>query len=250
MQEIVPPKLNKETGLLSFILNRRNLLIAIGSIISFLLWSSNYGLSPDQKIVIQLVIGFSLIPFMFDVYGRPLHIFMYDAFRFLTSKKEKQIAIGKDISAGIVVGLDGNYSKVFRIEPINLSMSSDEEIYAFKRYLQSALFALKDPIQIISIQSFSKNDEALAVEQERYFNLSGLLQQRCEEYILDYQSMSGTMERDYYLIITTQARTYEKAIASLQDQESSFGKLLEQTKVKLIPLSTKEIKDLSDQLFQ
>jgi len=135
MQEIVPPKLNKDTGFFSIILNRRNFLLLLGFGFSFIVWTTNLFNTVDQKILGEMFIGLLLIPFLFDAYGRPLHIFIIDAFNFLFTSKRQKIVIGKDISEGIVIVSDVQYSRVFRIEPINLSMSSEEEIFAFKKYL-------------------------------------------------------------------------------------------------------------------
>ena len=158
MQEIVPPKLNKDTGFFSIILNRRNFLLLLGFGLSFIVWTTNIFNTVDQKILGELFIGLLLIPFLFDAHGRPLHIFIMDAFNYFFTSKKQRIVIGKDISEGIVIVSDVQYSKVFRIEPINLSMSSEEEIFAFKTYLQQALFALKNPVQILTIQKFSTKD--------------------------------------------------------------------------------------------
>lgn len=249
MQEIVPPKLNKDTGLFSIIINRRNILLGIGALCSFLLWSNPNSMSVDQKLTTQIAIGVVLIPFLLDVYGRPMHQLMLDAARYFASKNTQRIALGKDISEGIVITLDGYYSKVYRIEPINLTMSAEAEVFVFKRYLQSALFALKNQIQIITIQQYAVDDESLQIELNRYSKLSGVLQKRCEEYIREYGRLNRTMERNYYLVITEAARDFESAKRKLLDQENSFVRSLEQTKIKLIPLSSLEIKTLSDQLF-
>ncbi|WKZ30232.1 MAG: hypothetical protein QY314_00450 [Candidatus Dojkabacteria bacterium] len=245
MQEIVPPKLNRETGFFSIVLNRRNLLLLIGLGLSFFVWTTNILNTVDQKILGEMFIGLLLIPFLFDAYGRPLHIFIIDAFNFLFTTKRQRIVIGKDISEGIVIGSDVQYSRVFRIEPINLSMSSEEEIFAFKKYLQQALFALKNPVQILTIQKFSTKDKSLDTEVLRYRNLNGLLQERCREYLLEYQDLTLTMERSFYIVLTTFAKGLDDAKQKLDDQENSFGRLLEQTKIRLIPLNTQEILDLS-----
>ncbi len=250
MQEIVPPKLNKDTGLLSIVLSRRNFLLFIGIGLSFIVWTTPYLSIVDQKILGELVIGTLLLPFLFDVYGRPLHLFIMDMFRFLFSKKKQRIALGKDVSEGIVIVSDSQYSKVFLIEPINLSMSSEEEIFAFKKYLQQALFALKNQIQIVTVQKFSTQDKSLATEIIRYRNLSGILQKRCKEYLLEYQDLTQTMERSFYMVLTAYAKGLDDAKRKLEDQENSFGKLLEQTKVKLIQLSTQEILNLSNLILE
>jgi len=250
MQEIVPPKLNRETGFFSIVLNRRNLLLLIGLGLSFFVWTTNILNTLDQKILGEMFIGLLLIPFLFDAYGRPLHIFIIDAFNFLFTSKRQRIVIGKDISEGIVIVSDVQYSRVFRIEPINLSMSSEEEIFAFKKYLQQALFALKNQIQIITVQKFSTQDKSLATEIIRYRNLSGILQKRCKEYLLEYQDLTQTMERSFYLVLTAYAKGLDDAKRKLEDQENSFGKLLEQTKVKLIQLSTQEILNLSNLILE
>ncbi len=246
MQEIVPPKLNRETGFFSIILNRRNFLIFIGIGLSFLVWTSPLLKTVDQKILGELVAGFLLLPFLFDAYGRPLHIFILDAVKYYFNKKQQRIVIGKDISEGVVIVSDYQYSRVYRIEPINLSMSSEEEIFAFKKYLQQALFALKNSIQILTVQKFSTRDKSLSTEISRYKNLDGILQKRCKEYLLEYQDLTQTMERSFYLVMTVFAKGLDDAKIKLEEQENSFGKLLEQTKVSLFSLTTKEILQLSD----
>lgn len=245
MQEIVPPKLNRETGFFSIVLNRRNFLLLIGLGLSFFVWTTNILNTVDQKILGEMFIGLLLIPFLFDAYGRPLHIFIIDAFNFLFTSKRQRIVIGKDISEGIVIVSDVQYSRVFRIEPINLSMSSEEEIFAFKKYLQQTLFALKNPVQILTIQKFSTKDKSIDTEIQRYRNLNGLLQERCREYLLEYQDLTQTMERSFFIVLTTFAKGLDDAKQKLDDQENSFGRLLEQTKIRLIPLNTQEILDLS-----
>ena len=250
MQEIVPPKLNRETGLLSVILNRRNFLIFIGIGLSLLAWMTPLFSTIDQKILGELAVGTLLLPFLFDAHGRPLHIFAIDMVKHILSNKKQRIALGKDVSEGIVIVSDNQYSKVYQIEPINLSMSSEEEIYAFKKYLQQALFALKSQIQIITVQKFSTQDKSLATEINRYKNLSGLLQKRCKEYLLEYQDLTQTMERSFYLVLSSFSKGLDDARTKLEDQENSFGKLLEQTKVRLLPLSTSEIMNLSDLILE
>ena len=89
MQEIVPPKLNRETGILSIILNRRNFLILVAILLSFTIWSTEILNTPDQKILAELVLGGLLIPFMFDAYGRPLHIYLIDGIKHVFSKKKQ-----------------------------------------------------------------------------------------------------------------------------------------------------------------
>ncbi len=249
MQEIVPPKLNRETGILSIILNRRNFLILEAILLSFTIWSTEILNTPDQKILAELVLGGLLIPFMFDAYGRPLHIYLIDGIKHVFSKKKQRIVLGKDISEGIIIVNDYQYSRVFQIEPINLSMSSEEDIYAFKKYLQQALFALKHQIQIITIQKHSTHDKALETEIGRYKNLKGKLQDECKSYLLAYQDLTLTMERSFYLVLTAYAKGLDDAKLKLEDQENSFGKLLEQTKVRLIPLSTQEILNLSNHIL-
>ncbi len=249
MQEIVPPKLNRETGILSIILNRRNFLILVAILLSFTIWSTEILNTPDQKILAELVLGGLLIPFMFDAYGRPLHIYLIDGIKHVFSKKKQRIVLGKDISEGIIIVNDYQYSRVFQIEPINLSMSSEEDIYAFKKYLQQALFALKHQIQIITIQKHSTHDKALETEIGRYKNLKGKLQDECKSYLLAYQDLTLTMERSFYLVLTAYAKGLDDAKLKLEDQENSFGKLLEQTKVRLIPLSTQEILNLSNHIL-
>jgi hypothetical protein len=245
MQEIVPPKLNKETGFFSVVLNRRNFLLLIGIGLSLLVWTTDIFRTVDQKILGELFIALCLIPFLFDVHGRPLHIYIIDTFKFLLNPRKQRIVIGKDISEGIVIVSDVQYSKVFRIEPINLSMSSEEEIFAFKKYLQQALFALKYPVQILTIQRFSTKDKSIDKEIERYRNLNGVLQKRCREYLLEYQDLTQTMERSFFIVLTTYAKGLDDAKQKLDEEENSFGRLLEQTKIKLIPLNTQEILDLT-----
>ncbi len=245
MQEIVPPKLNSETGFFSIILNRRNFLLILGLGLSFIVWTANIFNTVDQKILGELFVGLLLIPFLFDAHGRPLHAFIMDAFNYLFTSKKQRIVIGKDISEGIVIVSDVQYSKVFRIEPINLSMSSEEEIFAFKKYLQQALFALKNPVQILTIQKFSTKDKSIDTEIQRYRNLDGILQERCREYLLEYQDLTQTMERSFFIVLTTFAKGLDDAKQKLDNQENSFGRLMEQTKIKLIPLNTQEILDLS-----
>lgn len=180
MQEIVPPKLNRETGFFSIILNRRNFLVFIGIGLSSLVWTTPLLKTADQKILGEMIAGFLLLPFLFDIYGRPLHIFLFDVVKYYFGKKRHRIVIGKDISEGIIIVSDYQYSRVYRIEPINLSMSSEEEIFAFKQYLQQALFALKNSIQIITIQKFSTQDKSLSTEISRYKNLEGVLQKEMQ----------------------------------------------------------------------
>jgi hypothetical protein len=57
------------------------------------------------------------------------------------------------------------------------------------------------------------------------------------------------MERSFYLVLTAYAKGLDDAKLKLEDQENSFGKLLEQTKVRLIPLSTQEILNLSNHIL-
>lgn len=92
MQEIVPPKLNKDTGLLSIVLSRRNFLLFIGIGLSFIVWTTPYLSTVDQKILGELVIGTLLLPFLFDVYGRPLHLFVMDMFNFFFEKETKNFS--------------------------------------------------------------------------------------------------------------------------------------------------------------
>jgi hypothetical protein len=249
MQEIVPPKLNRETGILSIILNRRNFLILVSILLSSGIWSTETFKTVDQKILAELFLGGLLIPFLFDAYGRPLHIYLLDGFKHTFSKKKQRIVLGKDISEGIIIVNDYQYSRVFQIEPINLSMSSEEDIYAFKKYLQQALFALKHQIQIITIQKHSTHDKALETEIGRYKNLKGKLQDECKSYLIAYQDLTLTMERSFYLVLTAYAKGLDDAKLKLEDQENAFGKLLEQTKVRLIPLSTQEILSLSNHIL-
>lgn len=249
MQEIVPPKLNKDSGLFSLILSRQNFLVIVGVGLSLLIWSTPIIKTVDGKILAELVIGFTLIPFLFDIQGRPLHKFILDGIKFLFGKKEKRVVLGRDIQDGVVVVSERQFSKVFRIEPVNLSMSSEEEIMAFKQYVSSALFALKNPIQVITVQKYSSVDEGFEKELERQEKLSGILKIRSKQYLEEYSQVSQTMERYFYLVITEYANSLESAIKKLEEQENSFCKLLEQTRIKLIPLSSEEIKDLSDYLL-
>lgn len=248
MQEIVPPKLNKDTGLLSFLVNRRNIIIAIGFIASLLLWSGFPHLSTDQKFVIEIAIGGILVPLLIDVHGRPMHRFIIDAFNYFLNSKKQRTILAKDISEGILINPDGSYSQVFRIEPINLSMSSEEEIHAFKSYIQQALFALKNTVQILTLQRFSFNDKNLDIEIKRAKKLTGTLQKRAKEYVEEYMNLNQTMERTFYLIYTVTARNLDDAKRKLEDQQT-FLKLLETTKVKLIPLETHEILELADYIL-
>ena len=101
MQEIVPPKLNRETGFFSIILNRRNFLLFIGIGLSLLVWTTPVLKTADQKVLGEMVVGFLLLPFLFDVYGRPLHMFLLDAIKYYFRKKQQRIVIGKDISEGL-----------------------------------------------------------------------------------------------------------------------------------------------------
>ena len=234
----------------SIVFSRRNLLILVAIGLSFIVWTSPYLATFDQKILGELFVGIVLLPFLFDAYGRPLHIFLADMIKFMFTVKKQRVALGRDVSEGIVIVSDNQYSKVYQIEPINLSMSSEEEIYAFKKYLQQALFALKNQIQLLTVQKFSTQDKNLSTEIGRYKNLSGIIQKRCKEYLLEYQDLTETMERSFYIVLTAYAKGLDDAKIKLEDQENSFGKLLEQTKVKLIPLSTQEILKLSDHIFE
>lgn len=248
MQEIVPPKLNKDTGLLSLLVNRRNIIIAIGFVASFLLWSGFPQFSTDQKFVIELLIGGSLVPLLIDVHGRAMHRFVIDAFSYYLNSKKQRTILAKDISEGVLISPDGTYSQVYRIEPINLSMSSEEEINAFKTYIQQALFSLKTPIQVLTLQRYSFNDKNLDVEIKRVKKLTGTLQKRGKEYLDEYINLNQTMERTFYLIYTVTAHDLESAKRKLEDQQT-FIKLLETTKVKLIPLETHEILELADYIL-
>lgn len=248
MQEIVPPKLNRDTGLLSFLINRRNVIIGIGFGISFILWTSFKNLTTDEKIVFEIIIGFLLVPLMFDVYGRPMHIFIRNLLGYLFNSKKQRTILAKDISEGILINGDGSYAQVFEIQPVNLSMSSEEEVSAFKSYLQNALFALKNPVQIITIQQYSSNDENLNVEIERASKLTGKLQVRAKEYLEEYKLLTQTMERKFYLVITTYAKNLNDAKNKFYDQ-LTFLKLLEQTKVGLIPLDTEGILNITNKIL-
>lgn len=249
MQEVVPPKLNKDTGLLSLLVNRRNIVIGIGFVLSLLLWSGVKNLSSDQKIIIEIVIAAVLLPLMLDIYGRPFHRFIIDAFSHFINPKKQRTILAKDISDGILINADSSFSKVYRIEPINLSMSSEEEVNAFKSYIQQALFSLKNPIQIITLQRYSFNDQNLETEERRIKNLTGILQKRAKEYLEEYKKLTQTMERTFYLIITAQSKSLDGAKRKLEDQEI-FLRLLETTKVKLIELNASEILDLSQYILE
>lgn len=248
MQEIVPPKLNRDTGLLSFLINRRNIIIGIGFTMSFFVWTSFKNLTTDEKIVIEIIIGFLLIPLLFDVYGRPFHLFVIDLLKHFFSFKKQRTILAKDISEGILINGDGTYAQIFEIQPVNLSMSSEEEVSAFKSYLQSALFALKNPIQIITIQQYSSNDENLSIETERANKLTGKLQQRAKEYLEDYKMLTQTMERKFYLVITTHAKNLEDARNKFSDQ-ITFLKLLEQTRVGLVLVDSEEVLNITNKIL-
>jgi hypothetical protein len=125
-------------------------------------------------------------------------------------------------------------------------MSSSDEILQFKRYLQQALFGLKTTVQIITVQRFASQDAGLVVEEKRHRKLSGILKQRCAEFLTDYRKLSGTMERSFYLVITDVARDLDQGTSKLIDLENSFVRSLEQTKIKLQPLNSSEIKELSE----
>ncbi len=249
MQEIVPPKLNKDTGMFSLLFNRRNFLLFLGLGGTFLIWSTPILGVVDYKIFVTLVLSFMLLPFLFDVSGRPLHIYISHRIKFLLSKKEQRVILGKDISGGIIILADNQFAKVFRIEPINLSMSSGEEIMVFKQYMQTALFSLKNSIQILSIQKYAIQDSALTTEIQRYKNLKGKLRNQCEKYLLEYQQLKNTMERSFYLVLTTYARGLDDAKRKLEEEENSFGKLLEQTKIRLAGLDTHEILEIYEYLL-
>lgn len=248
-QEIVPPKLNQDTGMLSLLFNRRNFLIFLGVGCSLIIWTTPFLSSPDHKIFATIVLGFLLIPFLFDVHGRPLHIYIFDAIRFFLQKKKQRVILGRDISDGVVILSDNQFARVYRIEPINLSMSSSEEIMSFKQYVQSALFALKNPIQIVSVQKHTSQDQSLSTEIQRYKKLSGKLKEQCEQYVLEYQELKKTMERYFYIVFNTYARGIDDARRKLDEEENSFGRLLEQTKIRLIPLETSEVLELTEYIL-
>lgn len=248
-QEIVPPKLNQDTGILSLLFNRRNFLLFFGIAGSLIIWTTSILQSSDHKIFSTIILGFLLIPFLFDVHGRPLHIYLFDALKFYFQGRRQRIILGRDISDGVILISDNQFARVYRIEPINLSMSSTEEIVAFKQYVQSALFSLKKAIQIISVQKYSSQDESLATEIQRYQSLEGKLKEQCEQYVLEYQELKKTMERYFYIVFNTYARGIDDARRKLDEEENSFGRLLEQTKVRLIPLETNEILELSEYIL-
>jgi hypothetical protein len=248
MQEIVPPKLNKDSGLLSLLLNRRNIIIAIGFGASLLLWSGFKHLSTDQKIILEIAIGGFLVPLLIDIHGRPMHRFISDAFKYYLRPKKQRTILAKDISEGVLISPDGTYSQIYRIEPINLSMSSEEEINAFKTYIQQALFSLKTPIQILTLQRYSFNDKNLNVEITRVKKLTGTLQRRAKEYLDDYINLNQTMERSFFLVYTVTAKSLDTAKRKLEDQQT-FIRLLETTKVKLTSLETPEILELADYIL-
>lgn len=250
MQEIVPPKLNKDTGIFSLIVNRKNLVSIIGIGLSLFIWSSVSFIPSDKKIILEMILLGALVPFILERYGRPLYKVLIDGAKYITSKKEKRIILCNDICEGIIINPDRSYSMVYQIEPINLSMSGEEEIMSFKRYMQQALFSITNPIQIISIQSFSNYDVNLLVELERQSQLTGKLRKCCKQYLNEYQELSQTLERNFYMVITVRARSLKDAKKKLEEQEQSFGRLLEQTKVKLIALTSNEILNLSDNLIQ
>jgi len=249
MQEIVPPKLNRDTGMFSLLFNRRNFLLFLGLAGAFLIWTSPFLKVVDYRIFLTLIFAFALLPFLFDISGRPLHLYIFHRLKFMFNKKEQRVILGRDISGGIIILADNQFAKVFRIEPINLSMSSSEEIMVFKQYMQTALFSLKSPIQILSIQKYATQDSALATEIKRYKNLNGKLRDQCEKYLLEYQQLKKTMERSFYLVLNTYARGIDDARRKLEEEESSFGKLLEQTKISLTALDTHEILEIYEYLL-
>ena len=249
MQEIVPPKLNKDTGMFSLLLSRRNFLVIAGVTVGLVIWTTSLLRSVDHKIFASMLMAFFLIPFLFDVHGRPLHVFLFDGIKFYVSKKKQRIVLGKDIADGVIIISDNQFARVYRIEPINLSMSGIEEIMAFKQYVQSALFALKNPIQILSVQKYAVSDANLATEIQRYRGLKGKLKSQCEQYLLEYQELKQTMDRYFYLVFNTYARGLDDARRKLDEEETSFGRLLEQTKVRIIPLTTEEELELSQYIL-
>lgn len=248
-QEIVPPKLNKDTGLFSLLLNRRNVIIGVGIAISIFLWGNFSSLSSNIKIVIELIVSAILIPFMFNFYGRSLNNLLVDGIKFYLSNKNQRILFAKEIIEGTVIGLNNQYSKIYKIEPINLFMSSDEEVYIFKKYVQQALFSLKQQIQILTIQHYSANDEWLSIENERLERLSGKLKEQCKQYINEYSQINQTMDKDFYLILSTVSKDLENANRKLEEQNQTFGSLLEQSKIKLTALSNEEIFEVTNYLL-
>lgn len=249
MHEIVPPKLNKDTGMFSLLLSRRNFLIIAGVAGSLLIWTTSMLSLVDHKIFATMLMAFLLIPFLFDIHGRPLHVYLFDGFKFYIGKKKQRVVLGKDIADGVIIISDNQFARVYRIEPINLSMSGSEEIMAFKQYVQSALFALKNPIQLVSVQKYAVSDENLATEIQRYKSLKGKLKNQCEQYLLEYQELKQTMDRYFYLVFNTYARGLDDARRKLDEEETSFGRLLEQTKVRIIPLNTNEVLELSQYIL-
>lgn len=248
-QEIVPPKLNKDTGLFSLLLNRRNVIIGVGIAISIFLWGNFSSLSSNIKIVIELIVSAILIPFMFNFYGRSLNNLLVDGIKFYLSNKNQRILFAKEIIEGTVIGLNNQYSKIYKIEPINLFMSSDEEVYISKKYVQQALFSLKQQIQILTIQHYSANDEWLSIENERLERLSGKLKEQCKQYINEYSQINQTMDKDFYLILSTVSKDLENANRKLEEQNQTFGSLLEQSKIKLTALSNEEIFEVTNYLL-
>lgn len=224
MQEIVPPKLNKDTGILSLFLNRRNLILTIGIGASFLIWTSSR-FSSDTQTILELAVIFCLAPFLFDVYGRPMHVFIKDFFRYIFSRKQKSITEIIECEGNYIKTGNFSFAKVYGIEPVNLSMSSEEEVYAFKRYIQQALFALTEQIQLLTIQRYSVDDSGLDIEEKRLGKLKGILKKRCKEYLEEYSLLSHTIERSFYLIISANSKNELDAIKKIDDQENSFGML-------------------------
>lgn len=249
MQEIVPPKLNKDTGILSLFLNRRNLIIALGIGASFMIWTSSR-FNSDTQTILELAVIFCLAPFLFDVYGRPMHIFIKDFFKYIFSRKQKTITEFPSSDSNYIKTGSSSLAKVYRIEPVNLSMSSEEEVYAFKRYIQQALFALTEQIQLLTIQRYSVDDSGLDIEEKRLGKLKGILKKRRKEYLEEYSLLSQTIERSFYLVISAVSRNEADAIKKIDDQENSFGRLLEQSKIKLIPLEQTEVSEISRFILQ
>lgn len=249
MTEIVPPKLNKDSGMFSLFINRRNIVIAIGILISLLLWANIPDLTIDQKIFIEVIIAGLLIPFLFNVYGRPFHILLIDTFNYLTNSKNKRILLARDISEGILIISDTHFAKVYRLQALNLLLASEEEIYSFKRYLQSALFSLKNSIQILTVEQYSINDENLQIERSRIKNLDGTVKERAIEYLEDYGQLTSTMERKFYLVLTLYAKNIHEAKRLFEEQENSLIKLIEQARVPVIPLTTSEVLELSNYIL-
>lgn len=243
MNEIVPPKLNKETGLLSLIFSRKNLLILLGIGVSTLIWTGGYSLTTDTKIILELVLGFCLIPFLFDFNGRALHKYFLDFLKFVALKKEVNISINIEENGLINLG-EGKYSKVFRIEPVNLTMSSDEQISEFKQYVSQALFSLRNPIQILTIQRQSDTNIDENLESE-----NPVIKACFEKYKGELLKLPPTLEKDYFLILTSLSNTLLGAEQKIAEDENSFCKLLEQSGVRIQRVEHDDLAKVLNQLL-